>query len=259
MLEAEREEANDLSDGEEIPRDSGLGPDSDAGSIRSSPVRRPSTRIARHSRNASNSSYRSIGRNYRMSLMSGTGSEGHGRANGISLADELVFDEEEEDLGDLELDSDDFPDGEMRARRALESRQSMCQDEKAKRILGLSIESQQANRDSLPAVAEPETPRPKQRSMSFHKKSHWFFHRRSLSQSQSSSPSKKGRNMSIPASSHPRLSRRYAPTQPDHILPPSSPMRQRPASKWRPISDGSACLYLWVPSLRQVMLMLSPR
>jgi hypothetical protein len=157
MLEAEREEANDMSDGEEIPRDSGLGPDSDAGSIRSSPVRRPSTRIARHSRNASNSSYRSIGRNYRMSLMSGTGSEGHARSNGISLADELVFDEEEEDFGDLELDSDDFPDGEMRARRALESRQSMCQDEKAKRILGLSIESQQANRDSLPAVAEPET------------------------------------------------------------------------------------------------------
>jgi hypothetical protein len=160
MQEAEREEADYVSDGEDLPRDSGLGPESDAGSIRSSPVRRPSTRIARHSRNASTSSYRSIGRNYRMSLMSGTGSEGHGRANGVSLADELVFDEEEEDFGDLELDSDDFPENEMRARRALESRQSMYQDEKAKRILGLSIESQQANRDSLPVVPEPETPRP---------------------------------------------------------------------------------------------------
>ena len=160
MQEAEREETDYVSDGEELPRDSGVGPESDAGSIRSSPVRRPSTRIARHSRNASNSSYRSIGRNYRMSLMSGTGSESHGRANGVSLADELVFDEEEEDLGDLELDSDDFPENEMRARRALESRQSMCQDEKAKRVLGLSIESQHANRDSLPAITEPETPRP---------------------------------------------------------------------------------------------------
>jgi hypothetical protein len=160
MQEAEREEVDYPSDGEDPPRDSGVGPESDAGSIRSSPQRRPSTRVARHSRNHSNSSYRSIGRNYRMSLMSGTGSEGYGRANGMSLADELVFDEEEEDLGDLELDSDDFPENEMRARRALESRQSMCQDEKAKRILGLSFENQQVNRDGLPVVAEPEPPRP---------------------------------------------------------------------------------------------------
>lgn len=161
LQDAAQEEAESESDGEELPRDSGVGPESDAGSVRSSPQRRPSTRIARHSRNLSNSSYRSIGRNYRMSLMSGTGSEGHGRTNGISLADELVFDEEEEDLGELELDSDDFPENEMRARRALESRQSMCQDEKAKRILGLSIENQQNNnRDSLPAVTETEPPKP---------------------------------------------------------------------------------------------------
>ncbi|KAF2687842.1 hypothetical protein K458DRAFT_401277 [Lentithecium fluviatile CBS 122367] len=160
MQEAEREEADYVSDGEELPRDSGVGPESDAGSIRSSPQRRPSTRVARHSRNHSNSSFRSIGRNYRMSLMSGTGSEGYGRANGISLADELIFDEEEEDLGDLELDSDDFPENEMRARRALESRQSLCQDEKAKRILGLSSESQQANRDSLSTMVEHEATRP---------------------------------------------------------------------------------------------------
>lgn len=160
IQEAAQEEADLESESEDFHRDSGVGPESDAGSVRSSPQRRPSTRIARHSRNLSNSSYRSIGRNYRMSLMSGTGSEGHGRANGVCLADELVFDEEEEDLGELELDSDDFPENEMRARRALESRQSMCQDEKAKRILGLSIESQQGNRDSLPAVMENEPPNP---------------------------------------------------------------------------------------------------
>jgi hypothetical protein len=142
---------NDLdSEGEGIPRDSGVGPESEAGSVRSSPVRRTSTRIARHSRNLSNSSFRSIGRGYRMSLMSGTGSEGFGRNNGLSLADELVFDEEEEDLDELELDSDDFPEHEMRAMRALESRQSLRQDDKAKRILGLSLDSELPTRDTLP-------------------------------------------------------------------------------------------------------------
>ncbi|KAF2742718.1 hypothetical protein M011DRAFT_259991 [Sporormia fimetaria CBS 119925] len=135
------------SEGEEPPPD-GMGHDSDTGSVQSSPRRRPSTRIARHSRNLSNGSYRSIGRNYRMSLLSGTGSEGHGRSNGISLADELTFDEEEEELEELELDSDDFPENEMRARRALESRQSMRQDEKAKRILGLSLENQTASENT---------------------------------------------------------------------------------------------------------------
>ncbi|PSN64602.1 hypothetical protein BS50DRAFT_611861 [Corynespora cassiicola Philippines] len=155
MQEAAREEAGMDSEGEDNTRDSGVGHESDTASVRSSP-RRASTRFARHSRNLSNGSFRSIGRGYRMSLMSGTGSEGPGRSNGLSLADELVFDEEEEDFGELELDSDDFPENEMRARRALESRQSMCQDEKAKRILGLSNEGQQSNRDILPAASESE-------------------------------------------------------------------------------------------------------
>lgn len=144
------------SDGEAILRDSGARPESEAGSARSSPVRRTSTRIARHSRNLSNSSFRSFGRNYRMSVMSGTGSEGHGRANGLSLADELIFDEEDEDLDDLELDSDDFPEHEMRALRALESRQSMRQDEKAKRILGLSLNSEALNRDVRSSTPDVE-------------------------------------------------------------------------------------------------------
>ena len=126
--EASREQAA-------LAEDLGNGPESDAGSVQSSPRRRPSSRAGRHSRNISNSSYRSIGRNYRMSLMS---AEGHGRGNGVSLADELIFDEEDEDFDDLELDFDDYSEYEMRARRALESRQSMYPDDKAKRVLGLN-------------------------------------------------------------------------------------------------------------------------
>jgi hypothetical protein len=146
LHEAAREDAGVDSEAEDTVPNYVLGPESDTASIRSSPQRRPSTRIGRHSRNRSNSSYRSIGRNYRMSLMS---TEGHGRSNGISLADELVFDEEEEDLGELELDSDDYPENEMRARRVLESRGSMYPDDKAKRVLGLSNDQQQPVKDDL--------------------------------------------------------------------------------------------------------------
>lgn len=151
--EAAREDANIESEGED-GKDAGAGAESDTASVRSSPQRRSSTRIGRHSRNLSNSSFRSIGRNYRMSLLS---NEGHGRGNGLSLADELIFDEEEEDLDDLELDSDDFPEHEMRARRVLESRQSMQPDDKAKRILGLSSVILPSNKD-IPATAEEHEP-----------------------------------------------------------------------------------------------------
>ncbi|KZM18400.1 uncharacterized protein EKO05_0000321 [Ascochyta rabiei] len=148
--ETARADANVESEGED-GKDGGAGAESDTASIHSSPQRRSSTHIGRHSRNLSNSSYRSIGRNYRLSLLS---NEGHGRGNGLSLADELIFDEEEEeDLDELELDSDDFPEHEMRARRVLESRQSMYPDNKAKRILGLSNDVQQSNKDTS-AIAE---------------------------------------------------------------------------------------------------------
>jgi hypothetical protein len=146
--DAAREEEELNGEADDLTRGTGFGSESDAGSIQSSPQRRSSTRMAHHSRNFSNSSYRSVSRNYlnRMSLMSGTDS----RANGITLADELAFDEEEEELVDLELDSDDYPENEMRARRILETRQSMLPDEKAKRVLGLSSEHGQADRDNLP-------------------------------------------------------------------------------------------------------------
>ncbi|KAH3919675.1 hypothetical protein HBI56_029760 [Parastagonospora nodorum] len=156
LQEAAQDDAGLESEVEDVVRDIGFGPESDTASIRSSPQRRSSTRLGRHSRNRSNSSYRSVGRNYRMSLMS---TDGYGKGNGISLADELIFDEEEEDLGDLELDSDDFPENEMRARRLHESRQSLYPDEKAKRILGLSIDNQQLGRDDPTTTEESEAPK----------------------------------------------------------------------------------------------------
>lgn len=153
--EAVQDEGGSDSEGGETLRDSGVGHDSDTGSARSSPQRRCSTQLARHSRNLSNGSYRSIGRAYRMSLMSLSGFN----PNGKSLADELAFDEEEEELEELETDSDDFPENEFRARRALESRQSMQPDEKAKRILGLSLENQTFNNDAPPTVSDCDSPR----------------------------------------------------------------------------------------------------
>jgi hypothetical protein len=146
--EAARENAQTESDEE----DGRAGAESDTASIRSSPRRSP-TKIGRHSRNLSNSSYRSIGRHYRMSLLS---NEGQVRGNGLSLADELFFDEEEEDLDDLELDSDDYPEHEKRARKNLESRQSMNPDDKAKRILGLSNDVQPLSKDVPATVIEHE-------------------------------------------------------------------------------------------------------
>ena len=160
--DAAQDEQGMDSEGEDNTRDSGVGNESDTASIRSSPRRRSTSRTGMHSRNLSSSSHRSLGRNYRFSLMSGAGSDGHGRLNGPSLADELIFDEEEEDLGELELDSDDFPENEMRARRALESRQSLYQDEKAKRILGLTIES----KGPLAEVTEGEPSKPVETSKS---------------------------------------------------------------------------------------------
>jgi hypothetical protein len=136
--EAVREDARVESEDEDAK--DGAGAESDTTSVRSSPQRRSSTRIGRHSRNLSNSSYRSIGRNYRMSLLS---NEGHNRGNGLSLADELIFDEEEEDLDELELDSDDFPEHEMRARRILESSMSLlsCRMKQPSRQLRLHPET----------------------------------------------------------------------------------------------------------------------
>ncbi|KAI9696855.1 MAG: hypothetical protein M1820_008009 [Bogoriella megaspora] len=142
-------ENDDLSDGEEGGRDSGLGNESDGTSVHSSPSRnRPS-----HSRGGSISSLQLGGKRQsnRFSMESTIGSGRQSRQQGLSLADELVFDEEEEDLDDLEEIEDEYADRETKLRRARESRQSFTQDDKAKRVLGLSNgrESASDNYDSL--------------------------------------------------------------------------------------------------------------
>ncbi|KAF2753794.1 hypothetical protein EJ05DRAFT_171847 [Pseudovirgaria hyperparasitica] len=136
-------EAHGDSEAEDATMDSGLGNDSDTASNYSRSGSRTDsiTRLSKHGRTMSNSSHKSIGRLYRFSTQSINGVESVQKVNGMSLADELKFDEEDEDLEEFELDSDDFPEHEMRARRALESRQSTYQDEKAKRILGLMNDS----------------------------------------------------------------------------------------------------------------------
>ncbi|KAJ9664828.1 hypothetical protein H2201_005049 [Coniosporium apollinis] len=124
------------SEAEDNAHDSGLGNESDTTSVRS--VSRYScSRNGRHARNTSLCSSISIAHVQRYSLQTPTGSPMRGKFGSMTLADELVFDEDAEDMEELELDSDDFPENEMRARRALESRQSTYQDDKAKRILGL--------------------------------------------------------------------------------------------------------------------------
>jgi hypothetical protein len=116
---------------EDNTRDSGVGDESDTASLQCSPARK-----ATHHRSLSASSRRSINRLYRFSTQSGIGID-LSKGNGMSLADELQLDEEDEDYAEIEDDEDDFPEHEFRARKALESRQSHYHDEKAKRILGI--------------------------------------------------------------------------------------------------------------------------
>lgn len=113
-------------------RDSGIGDDqSETASAQCSPMRR-----IKHHRSPSTSSRRSLNRFHRFSVQSATGGDGSW-GNGISLADELQLDEEEEDFAEDE----DFPVHEMKTRRVLESRLSQHQDDNAKRTLGLMSEN----------------------------------------------------------------------------------------------------------------------
>ncbi|QDS78168.1 hypothetical protein FKW77_005215 [Venturia effusa] len=117
-------------DGEEDDalRDSGVGDDqSETASAQCSPTRRTI-----HHRSLSMGSPNTF---QRFSVQSTSGIDGL-KGNGISLADELLLDEEDEDF--VEEDEDEgCPEHEVKARRALDSRQSHYQDDKAKRILGL--------------------------------------------------------------------------------------------------------------------------
>ena len=117
-------------------KDSGLGNESDTGSIRSAtPVK--------HRRNQSSLSFRSRSiRNSASTRYTGT-PEPHAKP-GYSLADEIGIDEEDEyDVDEFEHPEEDldFPE---RVRKAMESRQSSVAgdtDSKAKRVLGLTTEN----------------------------------------------------------------------------------------------------------------------
>jgi hypothetical protein len=117
-------------------KDSGLGNESDTGSVHSAtPIR--------HRRNLSSLSSRSRTlRNSTASRTAGT-PEPHAKPNGYNLADELGIDEEDE----YDMDEFEHPDEELefteRLRRTMESRQSSTagEDSKAKRILAFTTES----------------------------------------------------------------------------------------------------------------------
>ena len=117
-------------------KDSGLGNESDNGSVHSATPNR-------HRRNTSSVSFRSRNlRNSTASRMFGT-PEPHAKPNGYNLADELGIDEEDE----YDMDEFEHPDEELefaeKLRRTMESRQSSVagEDSKAKRILGITTES----------------------------------------------------------------------------------------------------------------------
>lgn len=132
-------EENGAPEEEDGLKDSGVGDDSDTASIRSSHLK-GSPRKG-HKKTASNGSRRSMTKSptkgYRMSTQSLAGRETP-KPNGISLADELEFDEEDEDCMELEEVEEDYPENELRARRNMESRQANHADEKAMRVLGLA-------------------------------------------------------------------------------------------------------------------------
>src|SRR5215469_11010372 len=126
---------------EDNAKDSGVGDDSDTASVRS--ARMKGSPGKGHKKSASNSSRYSMTKSptkgYRISTASLAGRETP-KPNGISLADEL--DEEDEDCMELEEEEEDYPENELRARRAMESRQGNYADEKAKRVLGLMNENE---------------------------------------------------------------------------------------------------------------------
>lgn len=171
LTELEAQQAHDHHaehEAEDHGRESVAGNESDTASISSMNRTSSITRGGRHRRNMSSSSHRSIGRNWRFSTVSGAGSEGFAKLNGgLSLADELNFDEEDEDeLEYLEDDDDEFAEHELRARRALESRQSMYPDEKAKRILGLmGAESRTIQSEHPQGQTSDDIPRPRKSSV----------------------------------------------------------------------------------------------
>ena len=111
----------------------GIG--SDSNSIRSLSRRDSPRKPQKHVRNQSNGSGR---KSIRLSAASFSEPDGMTWLNGQSLADELSFDEEDMYSQDAIDSNDDLTEQELRARRGMDSSQSYYQDEKAKRVLGLT-------------------------------------------------------------------------------------------------------------------------
>ena len=133
-------------------KDSGLGNESDTGSVRSATPKK-------HRRNMSSLSYRRRSvRNSVQSRASGT-PEPNAKPNGYSLADELGIDEEDEyDIDEFEHPDEEFEYAE-RLRKTMESRQSSTAgdvDSKAKRILGLTSENVDSPVSSPPTYEVPK-------------------------------------------------------------------------------------------------------
>ena len=116
---------------------SGTHIDSEGDSYMISPASRKSSPQKRqsHRRNLSNCSHR---KSYGVPDASLSEADGMMWLNGQSLADELSFGEEVEGPEDASDSGDDLTEQELRARRGLGSRQSCHQDDKAKRVLGLT-------------------------------------------------------------------------------------------------------------------------
>ncbi|KAF1985731.1 hypothetical protein K402DRAFT_99564 [Aulographum hederae CBS 113979] len=121
---------------DEDTRDSGLGNESDTHSVRSTGFKESIKGSARHSRNMSNNSFRSVRRADQTSALGG--SLDHTGEREVSLADELSFHEEDEEELEEEMEQDEIAEQELRARKARESRHHFDPDDKAKRILGIS-------------------------------------------------------------------------------------------------------------------------
>ena len=134
----EADEASWALNEDEMFKDPTYGIDSERNSIRST-SRKDRSRAAReHERKQSSGSDR---KSVRLSAASLSEPEGAAWLNGQSLADELSFGEVDVDSQDAIDSNDDLTEQELRARRGMNSSQSYYQDEKAKRVLGLTSSS----------------------------------------------------------------------------------------------------------------------
>jgi len=138
-------------DAEDPVENRGCGGEGDRISVRANSVldRRPMSGM-------SNSTHDGDAHNIRLSMLSGANGYGGMKASGLTLADELGFDEEEEDM----LDDSDLEDGQVSPDALPEERLGRMsalsvtrEDQKARKVLGLPLEREFA----VAKVWEPST------------------------------------------------------------------------------------------------------